>query len=135
MEILEGSLEYEQLPKGCKWYVADYAWGERREACVRVPPTDTEAECFQTEPDIDGDNSERLATCRLQYETSFYPELDYDHDFKIRILNDLIDFGYMKNDYNRGVQAAASQLPEVIPNHLLRSTEHQRKCDGRPQEA
>jgi len=36
---------------------------------------------------IDFDNSARLATCRLQYGTSFYPELDYDHDFKIRILN------------------------------------------------
>ena len=41
---------------------------------------------------IDGDNSARLATCRLQYGTSFYPELDYDHGFKIRILNDLINF-------------------------------------------
>ena len=41
---------------------------------------------------IDGDNSARLATCRLQYGTSFFPELDYDHDFKIRILNDLINF-------------------------------------------
>ena len=31
--------------------------------------------------DIDGDNSARLDTCRLQYGTAFYPELDYDHDF------------------------------------------------------
>ena len=38
--------------------------------------------------DIDGDVSARLDTCRLQYGTEFYPELDYDHDFKIRILND-----------------------------------------------
>ena len=45
---------------------------------------------------IDGDDSARLATCRLQYGTSFYPELDYDHDFKIRILNDLINFRYKK---------------------------------------
>ena len=35
--------------------------------------------------DIDGDDSARLATCRLQYGTNFYPELEYDHDFKIRI--------------------------------------------------
>ena len=47
---------------------------------------------------IDGDNSARLATCRLQYGTSFYPELDYNHDFKIRIVNDLINFRYRKND-------------------------------------
>ena len=38
--------------------------------------------------DIDGDDSARLDTCRLQYGTTFYPELDYDNDFKIRILND-----------------------------------------------
>ena len=35
---------------------------------------------------IDSDNSAKLATCRLESGTSFYPELDYDHDFKIRIL-------------------------------------------------
>ena len=35
--------------------------------------------------DIDGDNSARLATCRFHYGMSFYPELDYDHGFKIRI--------------------------------------------------
>ena len=35
--------------------------------------------------DIDGDDSARLDTCRLQYGTNLYPELDYDHDFKIRI--------------------------------------------------
>ena len=33
--------------------------------------------------DIDGDDSARLDTCRLQYDTKFYPDLDYDHDFKI----------------------------------------------------
>ena len=46
--------------------------------------------------DIDGDNSARLDTCRLQYGTKCYPELEYDHDFKIRILNDLINFRYRK---------------------------------------
>ena len=59
--------------------------------------------------DIDGDDSARLDTCRLKYGTTFYPELDYDHDFKIRILNDLINFRYRKNDYNTG----------VIPNYLF----------------
>ena len=33
--------------------------------------------------DIDGDNIARLDTCRLQYGSTFYPELDYEHDFKI----------------------------------------------------
>ena len=65
--------------------------------------------------DIDGDNSPRLATCRLQYGTSFYPELDYDHDFKIRILNDLINFRYRKNDYNTGVQLQLANFQKLYP--------------------
>ena len=64
---------------------------------------------------IDGDNSATLATCRLQYGTSFYPELDYDHDFKIRILNDLINFRYRKNDYNTGVQLQLANVQELYP--------------------
>ena len=64
---------------------------------------------------IDGDNSARLATCRLQYGTSFYPELDYHHDFKIRILNDLINFRYKKNDYNSGVQLQLANFQELYP--------------------
>ena len=35
--------------------------------------------------DLDGDDSAKLATCRLQYGTIFYPELDYEGDFKIRM--------------------------------------------------
>ena len=65
--------------------------------------------------DIGGDNSARLATCRLQYGTSIYPELDYDHDFKIRILNDLINFRYRKNDYNTGVQLQLANFQELYP--------------------
>ena len=43
--------------------------------------------------DIDGDNSAKLATCRLQYGSSqYYPELDYDENFKLRILNDLMNY-------------------------------------------
>lgn len=41
---------------------------------------------------LDGDDSAKTATCRLQYGTSFHPELDYDSNFKMRILNDLINF-------------------------------------------
>ena len=65
--------------------------------------------------DIDGDNLARLATCRLQYGTSFYHELDYDHDFKIRILNDLINFRYRKNDYNTGVQLQLANFQKLYP--------------------
>ena len=65
--------------------------------------------------DIDGDNTARLDTCRLQYGTTFYPELDYEHDFKIRILNDLIDFRYRKNDYNTGVQLQLANFEKLYP--------------------
>ena len=65
--------------------------------------------------DIDGDNSARLDTCRLQYGTSFYPELDYDHDFKIRIFNDLINFRYRNNDYNTGVQLQIANFEKLYP--------------------
>ena len=44
--------------------------------------------------DIDGDNSAGLDTCRLQYGTKNLPDLPYDHDFKIRIFNDLINFRF-----------------------------------------
>ena len=65
--------------------------------------------------DIDGDDSARLDTCRLHYGTKFYPKLDYDHDFKIRILNDLINFRYRKNDYNTGVQLQLSNFEKLYP--------------------
>ena len=65
--------------------------------------------------DIDGDDSARLDTCRLQYGTKFYPDFDYDHDFKIRILNDLINYRYRKNDYNSGVQLQLANFDKLYP--------------------
>jgi len=65
--------------------------------------------------DIDGDDSARLDTCRLQYGTKFYPDIDYDHDFKIRILNDLINYRYRKNDYNSGVQLQLANFEKLYP--------------------
>ena len=75
--------------------------------------------------DIDGDNSARLDTCRLQYGTKCFPELDYDHDFKIRNLNDLINFRYRKNDYNTGVQLQLDNFEKLYPISYfdLRTTE------------
>ena len=64
---------------------------------------------------IDIDDSARLDTCRLQYGTKFYPEFDYDHDFKIRILNDLINVRYRKNDYNTGVQLQLANFEKLYP--------------------
>ena len=65
--------------------------------------------------DIDGDDSARLDTCRLQYGTKFYPKIPYDHDFKLRILNDLINFRYRKNDYNSGVQLQLANFEKYYP--------------------
>ena len=65
--------------------------------------------------DLDGYNSAKLATCRLQYGTTFYPELEYEGEFKIRILNDLIDFRYRKNDYNSGVQLQLANFKTLSP--------------------
>ena len=64
---------------------------------------------------IDGDDTARLETCRLQYGTKFYPEVEYDQDFKIRILNDLINFRYRKNDYNTGVQLQLANFAKLYP--------------------
>ncbi|KAL9954528.1 hypothetical protein ACROYT_G042078 [Oculina patagonica] len=66
--------------------------------------------------DIDGDDSAKLATCMLQYGTSqFYPELEYDENFKLRILNDVMNYRYRKNDYNTGVQLQTSNFSTLYP--------------------
>ncbi|KAL9956111.1 hypothetical protein ACROYT_G037540 [Oculina patagonica] len=66
--------------------------------------------------DIDGDDSAKLATCRLQYGTfQFYPELEYDENFKLRILNDVMNYRYRKNDYNTGVQLQTSNFSTLYP--------------------
>ena len=66
--------------------------------------------------DIDGDNSAKLATCRLQYGSSqYYPELEYDENFKLRILNDLMNYRYHKNDYNTGVQLQPNNFETLYP--------------------
>ena len=52
--------------------------------------------------DIDGDNSAKLLTCRLQSGASeYYPALDYTSDFKERILQDVLNFRYRTNDYSQ----------------------------------
>ena len=51
------------------------------------------------------DANSSLASCRLEYGTStFYPELDYDADSKVRIFNDLMSYAFRKNDFNTGTQ-------------------------------
>ena len=65
--------------------------------------------------DLDGDNTAKLPICRLQCGTGFYLELDYDDDFKLRILNDLINFRYRKNDYNSGSQMQVANFSKLYP--------------------
>ena len=64
---------------------------------------------------IDGDDTAKLETCRLKYGTTYYPEIDYENDFKIRIFNDLINFRYRKNDYNTGVQLQLENFEKLYP--------------------
>ena len=82
--------------------------------------------------DLDGDNSAKLATCRLQYGTTFYPDLDYEGDFKIRILNDLIDFSYRKNDYNAGVQLQLANFETLYPIIYFDLRNAEEKMTGDP---
>ena len=66
--------------------------------------------------DLDGDNSAKLSTCRLKYGSSqYYPELEYDENFKLRILNDLMNYRYRKNDYNTGVQLQPNNFETLYP--------------------
>ena len=75
----------------------------------------TQNPCLFDTFNIDGDDTTRLETCRVQYGTKFYPEVEYDQDFKIRILNDLINFRYRKNDYNTGVQLQLANFAKLYP--------------------
>ena len=57
------------------------------------------------------DANSSLSSCRLEYGNNvFYPELEYDGDSKIRIFNDLMSYGFRKNDYNTGTQLNVSNF-------------------------
>ena len=69
-------------PKGMQMVRGWLHWGKKPEACLRIPSQTRKQNSYTQNPyifdtfNIDGDDSARLATCRLQYGTSFYPELD-----------------------------------------------------------
>ena len=65
--------------------------------------------------DLDGDNSAKLATCRLQYGETYLPELEYEGDDLIRIRRDLIQFRYRKNEYNTSTQLDVSKYAPLYP--------------------
>ena len=65
---------------------------------------------------IDGDNSVKPLTCRLQSGASeFYPELDYTSDLKERILQDVSNFRSRTNDYNTGSQLSTLNYGSLYP--------------------
>ena len=46
-----------------------------------------------------GNNNSSLSSCHLEYgNNTFYPELEYDGDSKIRIFNDLMSYAFRKKD-------------------------------------
>ena len=72
-------------------------------------PNDDESErspyLFNTFKLNAADANSSLSSCRLEYgNNTFYPELEYDSDSKIRIFNDLMSYAFRKNDYNSGTQ-------------------------------
>ena len=62
-----------------------------------------------------GDDTAKLSSCRLRYGTDFLPEVQYDGNFKVRILNDLVNYRYRKNDYNSGTQLQTSNFSSLYP--------------------
>ena len=59
-------------------------------------------------------NNSSLSSCRLEYgNNTFYPELEYDTDSKIRIFNDLMSYAFRKNDYNSGTQLNLSNFTSL----------------------
>ena len=81
-------------------------------------PNDDESErtpyLFDTfQLNADNANSS-LSSCRLEYgNNTFYPELEYDSDSKIRIFNDLMSYAFRKNDYNTGTQLNLSNFTSL----------------------
>ena len=62
------------------------------------------------------DSNCSLSTCRLQVGASeFIPELEYDAEFKERILRDAINFRYRANDYNTGTQLNLANYYTIYP--------------------
>jgi len=98
MDLLKETLHPSSSRREFVGLLVDSPGRQIPQTCVRLLPADAETKCSDPKPllfdtfDLDGDNTTKLFTCRLQYGTGFYPELDYDDDFKLRILNDLINF-------------------------------------------
>ena len=64
---------------------------------------------------LDGDGPAKLSTSQLQYGTSYYPDVDYEGGFKLWIVNHLINYRYIKNDYNSGTQLNDANFYSIYP--------------------
>ena len=64
---------------------------------------------FKTLTDLGGGAS--LSNCRLECGNgTFFPETEYDTDFKMRIFNDVMSFAMRENDFNSGTQLNTSNF-------------------------
>ena len=64
---------------------------------------------FKTLADLGG--GAFLSTCRLEYGNGvFYPETEYDTDFKMRIYDDVISYAMRENDFNSRTQLNTSNF-------------------------
>lgn len=62
------------------------------------------------------DHTCSLSSCRLQYgNRTFYPELEYDCDFKPRLFNDVLEYAFRKNDVNTGSQLSIDNYSKLFP--------------------
>ena len=82
--------------------------------------------------DLDGDNTAKLSSCRLQYGTNYLPDLEYDSDFKLQILNDLVNYRYRKKWVQLGYAATSRQLLVNLPYSLLWHQINQINLTGDP---
>ena len=64
---------------------------------------------FKTLVDLGGGSL--LSNYRIEYGNGiYYPETEYDTDFKLRIYNDLMSYAMRKNDYDSGTQLNTSNF-------------------------
>ena len=56
-----------------------------------------------------------MSTCRLQYGSTFYPENDYEGEYKARMRRDLVEFSYRRDDYNTGTQLNVANYETLYP--------------------
>ena len=88
MELLKRNDTPQLQPKGCVRLLVNNTWRKKTQTCLCLLPASSKKNSLEQNPyifdtfDLDGDDSAKLSTCRLQYGTSYFPELHYESDFK-----------------------------------------------------